>query len=145
MKFPTYEEMAKDVAEKAMNEYEVNGKTLKEWIDLVIEYEQLKKEKKLFITPFKIGEIILVSIDKLPFFEIEDSEKLKKSHDFLPARVVSYRKNSKTTFIKIAVRAKWLSEWLDYETGPECDYIEQERYFSFPVSEIGKTILRKDD
>ena len=35
MKFPTYEEMAQNVAEKALDEYEYNGKTLREWIEII--------------------------------------------------------------------------------------------------------------
>lgn len=31
--FPTTAEFAKEVAEKAMDEYEYNGKTLRQWID----------------------------------------------------------------------------------------------------------------
>ena len=34
-KLPTYEEMAKEVAEKALDEYIYKGKTLREWIDAV--------------------------------------------------------------------------------------------------------------
>lgn len=37
MKFPTYDEMAKDVAEKALDEYSVNDKTLREWITIISE------------------------------------------------------------------------------------------------------------
>ena len=36
MKFPTIEEMARDVAEKALDEYEYNGKTLREWIEIIL-------------------------------------------------------------------------------------------------------------
>ena len=32
MKFPTYDEMAKNVAEKALDEYLYEGKTLREWV-----------------------------------------------------------------------------------------------------------------
>lgn len=35
-KFPTIEEMARDVAEKALDEYEYNGKTLREWIEIIL-------------------------------------------------------------------------------------------------------------
>ena len=37
MKFPTYEKMAKDVAEKALDEYVYQGKTLREWIQIILE------------------------------------------------------------------------------------------------------------
>lgn len=35
MKFPTFEEMAKEVAEKALDEFEYKGKTLRQWIDAI--------------------------------------------------------------------------------------------------------------
>lgn len=37
MKFPTYEEMAKDVAEKAMDDFLFNGKSIREWAELIID------------------------------------------------------------------------------------------------------------
>lgn len=36
--FQTYDEMAKNVADKVIHEYEINGKTLDEWMDLLAEY-----------------------------------------------------------------------------------------------------------
>lgn len=35
MKFPTIKEMAEEVAEKALDEFEYNGKTLRQWIDAI--------------------------------------------------------------------------------------------------------------
>ena len=35
MKFPTIKEMAEEVAKKALDEYEYNGKTLREWIEII--------------------------------------------------------------------------------------------------------------
>ena len=37
MKFPTYEKMAKDVAEKAMDDFLFNGKSIREWAELIID------------------------------------------------------------------------------------------------------------
>lgn len=34
-KFPTYEQIAKDVAEKALDEFLYDGKTLREWIGII--------------------------------------------------------------------------------------------------------------
>lgn len=42
-KFPTYEKMAKDVAEKALDEYIYKGKTLREWIDILSSSEKPNK------------------------------------------------------------------------------------------------------
>ena len=35
MKFPTYEEMGREVAERALDDFLVNDKTLREWINLM--------------------------------------------------------------------------------------------------------------
>ena len=35
MEFPTIEEFAKDVAEKALDEYEYKGKTLRQWVEII--------------------------------------------------------------------------------------------------------------
>lgn len=40
MKFPTYEEMGKEIAEKALDEYLYKGKTLREWIEIIIAEEK---------------------------------------------------------------------------------------------------------
>ena len=40
MKFPTYEEMGKEIAEKALDEYLYKGKTLREWIEIIIAEKQ---------------------------------------------------------------------------------------------------------
>ena len=35
MKFPTIEEMAQNVAEKALDEYEYKGRTIRQWIEII--------------------------------------------------------------------------------------------------------------
>lgn len=35
MRFPTYEEMGKEIAEKALDEYIYEGKTLREWVEII--------------------------------------------------------------------------------------------------------------
>ena len=35
MKFPTIKEMAEEVAEKALDEFEYKGKTLRQWIEII--------------------------------------------------------------------------------------------------------------
>ena len=35
MKFPTYEEMAQNVAEKVLDEYEYKGRTIRQWIEII--------------------------------------------------------------------------------------------------------------
>ena len=39
--FPTYEEMAKEVAEKALDEFTYEDKTLREWIEIIVAQDLL--------------------------------------------------------------------------------------------------------
>ena len=39
MKFPTMDEFAQNVAEKALDEYEYKGKTLREWVEIIAAFE----------------------------------------------------------------------------------------------------------
>lgn len=39
--FPTYEEMAKEVAEKALDEFTYKDKTLREWIEIIVAQDLL--------------------------------------------------------------------------------------------------------
>ena len=36
-KFPTFEEMARDVANRALDEFEYRGRTIRQWIDAIAE------------------------------------------------------------------------------------------------------------
>lgn len=40
-KFPTYEEMAKEVAEKALDEFTYKDKTLREWVEIIVAQDLL--------------------------------------------------------------------------------------------------------
>lgn len=42
MKFPTIEEMAKEVAEKALDEYVYEGKTIRQWGEILKDYVDKK-------------------------------------------------------------------------------------------------------
>ena len=37
--FPTYEQMAKNVAEKALDEFLYDGKSIREWMKIIVEQE----------------------------------------------------------------------------------------------------------
>ena len=63
MKFPTTTEMAKDVAEKALHEYEYKGKTVQEWIDEIIAFDNKTSDKDVPDT--NIGKWIPCS-ERLP-------------------------------------------------------------------------------
>lgn len=46
-KFPTYKEMAKEVAEKALDEYIYKGKTLREWINILVHTQWISVTERL--------------------------------------------------------------------------------------------------
>lgn len=46
-KFPTYEEMAKKVAEEALDGYIYKGKTLREWVDILAQTQWIPVETAL--------------------------------------------------------------------------------------------------
>lgn len=60
---------------------------------------------------------------------------------FFEAKVVSFRQNCNGNYIKLKVKAKWLHEWVDPDCGPDSAYYETEKYFTYPLSAIGKTVF----
>ena len=46
-KFPTYEEMAKIVAEKALDDFCYEGKTIREWIQIIAEQDAISRKDTL--------------------------------------------------------------------------------------------------
>lgn len=122
-----------DCAEK----YEQVAKWLKE----LKSYKEAKEQGLLVRLPCKVGDIIYVGSEALP---IEDMECYEDTDNKIPlyfqGRVVSLR-FARRNWVKIAVKAKWLYEWIDDETGPESGYIECEKSFSIPLSMIGKNIF----
>lgn len=89
--------------------------------------------------PVSIGDIVNVKIASLPMSKL-DLDRYQNT-EYLPARVVSLRKNSNTRYIKLAMKAYWLEQWFDPETGDEEGFFEREKLFTFPVSAIGNKIL----
>lgn len=89
--------------------------------------------------PVSIGDVVSVKITSLSMNMLDLDEY--QETEYLPARVVSLRKNSNTRYIKLAVKAYWLEQWFDPETGDEAGFFEREKLFTFPVSAIGKKIL----
>lgn len=85
--------------------------------------------------PVSIGDIVNVKIASLPIDKL-DLDRYQDT-EFLPARVVSLRKNSNTRYMKLGVNAYWLENWFDPETGDEEGFFNVEKYFTFPVSAIG--------
>ena len=46
-KFPTLKEMGKKIAEEALDEYIINGKTLREWIDILAQTRWIPVSERL--------------------------------------------------------------------------------------------------
>ena len=104
-------------------------------------YEGLEEQGRLVILPCKVGDTVYVDNTILPIEDMECYEDIdNKIPLYFPARVVSFR-FAKRNWMKIAVKAKWLHEWIDDETGPESDYIECEKNFTILLSMIGKTVF----
>lgn len=124
---------------------EITDGLLKPFADKILtklaDYEDLE-EKGLFVRlPFKVGDIVYVDSEMLPIEDMECYEDIdNKIPSYFQGRVVSFR-FAKRNWVKIAVKAKWLYEWIDDETGPESGYIECEKSFSIPLSMIGKNIF----
>lgn len=116
-------------------------RTMKKMIRKLAAYEDLEEQGLLVRLPCKVGDIVYVDSAILP---IEDMECYEDADNKIPSyfqgRVVSFR-FAKRNWVKIAVKAKWLYEWIDDETGAESDYIECEKNFSILLSTIGKTVF----
>lgn len=93
--------------------------------------------------PVSVGDIVNVKLASLPINMLD----LDRYHDteYLPARVVSLRKNSNTRYIKLAVKAYWLEQWFCPETGDEATFYHKEKCFTFPVSAIGKGVFIEEE
>lgn len=116
-------------------------RTIKEMIRKLATYEDLEEQGLLVRLPCKVGDIVYVDSEILPIEDMECYEDIdNKIPSYFQGRVVSFR-FAQRNWAKIAVKAKWLYEWIDDETGPESDYIECEKNFSILLSTIGKTVF----
>ncbi len=104
-------------------------------------YEDLEEQGLLVRLPCKVGNIVYVDSEILPVEDMECYEDIdNKVPSYFQGRVVSFR-FAQRNWAKIAVKAKWLYEWIDDETGPESDYIQCEKKFTIPLSMIGKSVF----
>lgn len=104
-------------------------------------YKEAEEQGLLVRLPCKVGDIVYVDSAILPIEDMECYEDIdNKIPSYFQGRVVSLR-FAQRNWAKIAVKAKWLYEWIDDETGPESDYIECEKNFSILLSTIGKNIF----
>ena len=105
------------------------------------DYEDSEEQGLLMRLPCKVGDIVYVDSAILPIEDMECYEDIdNKIPSYFQGRVVSFR-FAQRNWVKIAVKAKWLHEWIDDETGPESNYIECEKNFSILLPMIGKNIF----
>ena len=103
--------------------------------------EQAEEQGLILRLPCKVGDTVYVDSAILPIEDMECYEDIgHKIQLYFPARVVSFR-FAKRNWMKIAVKTKWLHEWIDNETGPDSDYVEREKNFTILLSMIGKTVF----
>lgn len=100
--------------------------------------EETKNKCTIFL-PFEIGEAVKVDTRTVPTGKIDLSED--EIPNFFDARIVSIRKNIKGVYFKVAIRAPWLCQMHYEDTGPEETGVSMERYFTYPLSAIGKTVF----
>lgn len=116
-------------------------KQVAEYLRKFKDYEDLEEQGRLVKLPCKVGDTVYVDNTILPIEDMECYEDIdNKIPLYFPARVISFR-FAKRNWMKIAVKTKWLHEWIDDETGPESDYIECEKNFTILLSMIGKTVF----
>lgn len=114
---------------------------LEKALEKLADYEDLEEQGLIVRLPCNVGDIVYVDSEILPIEDMECYEDIdNKIPSYFQGRVVSFR-FAKRNWVKIAVKAKWLHEWIDDETGPESDYIECEKNFSILLSTIGKTVF----
>lgn len=118
-----------------------NYKQIAEYLEELKSFKEAEEQGLLVRLPCKVGDIVYVNSEILPIEDMECYEDIdNKIPSYFQGRVVSFR-FAQRNWVKIAVKAKWLYEWIDDETGPESDYIEREKNFSFLLSTIGKTVF----
>ena len=121
--------------------YEYGKANLQALINKLAAYEDAEEQGLLLRLPCKVGDTVYADSTMLPIEDMECYEDIEnKIPSYFPGRVVSFR-FAKRNWMKIAVKAKWLHEWIDDETGPDSNYIESEKNFAIPLSGIGKTVL----
>lgn len=114
---------------------------LEKALEKLADYEDLEEQGLLVRLLCKVGDIVYVDSAILPIEDMECYGDIdNKIPSYFQGRVVSFR-FAQRNWVKIAVKAKRLYEWIDDETGPESDYIECEKNFSILLSAIGKTVF----
>lgn len=132
-------DIAKDASE--CTDCRMEHKQLTGWLEELLAYRKMDKQGRLLRLPCKVGDTVYVDAAMLPVSNMECYEDTDREvPTYFQARVVSFR-SAKRNWMKIAVREKWLYEWIDDETGPDSNYIECEKNFTVSLSGIGKTVF----
>lgn len=110
-------------------------------IERLADYENAEEQGLLLKLPCKVGDTVYVDSSALPIEDMECYEDVENPiPQYFIGRVVSFR-FAKRNWMKISVKATWLFEFVDEETGPDAKYIDSEKSFSFPLSAVGKTVF----
>jgi hypothetical protein len=59
-KIPTFDEMAKDLAKKALDEFLYKGKTLREWVEIIISYDWVSIKDRM---PIDGSDVLFCDMD----------------------------------------------------------------------------------
>ena len=134
----TLDEMLECLSKYADHE---SAKQLIAMIEELKWYKDAEEQGLLLRLPCKVGDTVYVDSTILPIEDMECYEDIdNKIPSYFPARIVSFR-FGKRNWMKIAVKTKWLHEWIDDETGPESNYVECEKNFTILLSMVGKTVF----
>lgn len=66
-KFPTYEKMAKNIAEKVLDEFLYDGRSIREWMQIIASEDCISRREVLDLPKIKThnyyGNVVKVSVD----------------------------------------------------------------------------------
>lgn len=70
MRFPTVEEMAKEVAEKALDEYVYEGKTIRQWVEVLKDYDDKKSTMERIVERLEEKRTEYEKISEQKYFDM---------------------------------------------------------------------------
>ncbi len=99
-----------------------------------------KSHCEIIIFPMHIGDTVFVdsktiSVDKMNY------EKTKPVSQYFSAKVISFKVNSRGRYFKLLVKGKWICEYFSPECGPGSVIRNMEKYYTYPLSALGKTVF----
>lgn len=81
LKFPTIQEMAKDIAEKVLDEYEYEGKSIRQWVEVLEDYDDKQTTLERIVER-------LEELDDLTLEQYNKSQAGTYEHDFADGKSV---------------------------------------------------------